>query len=93
MKNDPLTGTLVGVLAVSVLASLFFFYSYVSKTRDLRQSQMQMQYITLRRQAINALVIDVMEYEKTHPTIDPLLEQTGLKSKPGAMAPGKAGTK
>ena len=87
MKNDPLTGTLVGVLAVSVLLSGYYFYSYVKNTREIRQSQIVLMNINARRQAMNALVMDVMEYSKTHPAIDPLLEASNLKPKSGAAAP------
>ena len=87
MKSDPLTGTLVGVLAVSVLLSGYYFYSYVNKTREIRQSQIMLMNINARRQAMNALVMDVMEYSKTHPAIDSLLEASNLKPKPGATAP------
>ena len=83
MKSDPLTGTLVGVLAVSVLLSGYYFYSYVLKTRDLRQTQAQMNYITQRRPYVIQMVNEVLEYSKTHPAIDPLLESTGVKPKPG----------
>jgi hypothetical protein len=87
MKNDPLTGTLVGVLAVSVLFSMFYFYSYVNKTREIRQSQVLLMNINQRRQVFQALLFDVGEYSKTHPAIDPLLEAANLKPKPGATAP------
>ena len=87
MKSDPLTGTLVGVLAVSVLMSGYFFYSYVKQTREIRQSQIVLMNINARRQAMNALVMDVMEYSKTHPAIDPILEAANLKPKTGAAAP------
>jgi len=87
MKSDPLTGTLVGVLAVSVLLSGYYFYSYVSKTREIRQSQIVLMNINARRQAMSALVMDVLEYSKTHPAIEPLLEASNLKPKPGAAAP------
>jgi 6-phosphofructokinase len=86
MKSDPLTGTLVGVLAVSVLLSGYYFYSYVAKTREIRQSQMMLMNINARRQAMNALVMDVLEYSKKNPAIDPLLEASGLKPKTGAGA-------
>jgi hypothetical protein len=87
MKNDPLTGTLVGVLAVSVLFSMFYFYSYVNKTREIRQSQVMLAGINQRRQIFQALIMDVAEYSKTHPAIDPLLEAANLKPKTGATAP------
>jgi hypothetical protein len=87
MKNDPLTGTLVGVLAVSVLLSMFYFYSFVNKTREIRQSQGVLLGIQQRRQIFQALIMDVGEYSQTHPAIDPLLEAAGLKLKSGATAP------
>lgn len=89
MKSDPLTGTLVGVLAVSVLLSGYYFYSYVKNTREIRQSQVLMMNINARRQAINSLVVEVVEYSKTHPAIDPVLEAANIKQKPGA-APAAA---
>lgn len=85
MKSDPLTGTLVGVLAVSVLLSGYYFYSYVNKTREIRNSQALLQNISARNQAMTALVMDVLKYSETHPAIDPLLEATSLKAKPGAV--------
>ena len=87
MKSDSLTGTLVGVLAVSVLFSMYYCYSYVSKTREIRQSQIIFAGITQRRQIFQALIYDVAEYSKTHPAIDPLLEAANLKPKSGATAP------
>ena len=78
MKSDPLTGTLIGVLAVSVFFSGFYCYSYLNKTREIRQSQGVLMNINARRQAMNALVNDVMEYSKTHPAINPVLEAAHL---------------
>ncbi|MFO1489150.1 MAG: hypothetical protein U1F65_11805 [Verrucomicrobiota bacterium] len=93
MKSDPLTGTLVGVLAVSVLLSGYYFYSYVNKTRQMRNSQMIMMNINARRQAITALIGDVMDYRKTHPAIDPLLEASNLLPKSGPAPAPKPATK
>ena len=87
MKSDPLTGTLIGVLAASVLASIVCLYFYAINTREIRQSQFMMMTINARRQAVTALVVDVLEYSKTHPAIDPILEATNIKPKPGAAAP------
>jgi hypothetical protein len=98
MKNDPLTGTLIGVLAVSVLASIVLFYMYVGKTRDLRQVQALVNMISTRRPYIVQMINEVGEYSKTHPAIDPILESAGLKAKSGAAGtpvapPAKSATK
>jgi hypothetical protein len=86
MKNEPLTGLLTGVLALSALVSVGFFYSYVKNTRELRNLQSQVFLINNRRAAVTALAGDVMEYSKQHPAIDPILEAANLKHR--TTAPG-----
>jgi hypothetical protein len=39
------------------------------------------------------LANDVVEYSKNHPAIDPILEASGLKPKPGAAATNKSSVK
>jgi hypothetical protein len=86
MKNESLTGLLTGVLALSALVSVGFFYSYVKNTRELRNLQSQVFLINNRRAAVTALAGDVMEYSRQHPAIDPILEAANLK--PRTTAPG-----
>jgi hypothetical protein len=86
MKSDPLTGTLVGVLCVSVLASIYYFYAYVSKTHEFRQVQAQFTFIQQREPYVRQMIGEVLEYSKTHPAIEPLLENVGLKPKANAPA-------
>ena len=66
---------------------MFYFYSFVNKTREIRQSQGVLLGIQQHRQLFQALIMDVGEYSKTHPAIDPLLEAADLKPKSGATAP------
>ena len=85
MKNNPLTTILLGVLTISSLASVVLCWLYISNTRQLRTLQAQAASINNNRALINALAIDTVEYSKTHPAIDPILESAGLK--PGKSAP------
>ncbi len=85
MKNTPLTTVLLGVLTLSALASVVLCWLYISNTRELRTLQSQAAWINNNRALINALASDTVEYSKTHPAIEPLLESLGLK-------PGKAGS-
>ena len=91
MKNTPLTTILLGVLAVSALASVVLCWLYISNTRELRGLQTQASLINNNRALINALAADTLEYSKTHPAIDPILESVGLK--PGKGAPAALSTK
>ena len=88
MKNNPLTRVLLGVLTISALASVVLCWLYISNTRQLRTLQAQAASINNNRALINALAVDTVEYSKTHPAIDPILEAAGLK--PGKSAPAAA---
>jgi hypothetical protein len=85
MKNSPLTTILLGVLTLSTLASVLLCWLYISNTRELRSLQTQAALINNNRALINSLANDSMEYGKTHPAIEPILEAVGLK--PGKSAP------
>jgi hypothetical protein len=85
MKNNPLTTILLGVLTLSALASVVLCWLYISNTRELRTLQSNAAAINNQRAVINALAVDTVEYSKTHPAINPILEAAGLK--PGKSAP------
>jgi len=80
MKKTPLTTVLLGVLTLSALASVLLCWFYISNTRQLRSLQSQASFINNNRTIINALVNDTLEYGKTHPAIEPVLESVGFKS-------------
>ena len=82
MKSDPLIGTLVGVLALSALASLGLCYFYISDARELRAVQGQINFMNTRRATVASLLNDAMEYSKHNAEIDPLLIAVGAKAAP-----------
>jgi len=85
MKNDPLTSVLIGVLAISALASIGLDFFYVKYTRDYRALQAQLNGINYRRAAINLLISDTMQYSQKNPSIDPILQAAGVNvPKPAA---------
>jgi len=92
MNKSPLTYILTGALVLSALVSLVTCYLSIQYSRELRSLQYQVMTINFKRGVINALASDVMEYSKTHPAIDPILESVG-KPKSAASAPGKPATK
>ena len=79
MKSDPLISTLVGVLGLSALLSLGLCFLFIKDTRELRAVQPQLNGMNIRRAAINALVVDAVEYSKHNSDIDPLLIAVGAK--------------
>ena len=86
MKNSPLTTILLGVLTISALASVALCWSFIANARELRSLQGQAAQINNSRAMVQALANETLEYSKTHPAIDAILESVGLK--PGKSAPG-----
>jgi hypothetical protein len=75
----------MGVLTVSALLSVGLCWSFIANARELRSLQAQATQINNSRAMVQALANETLEYSKTHPAIDPILESVGLK-------PGKAGS-
>jgi len=94
MNKSPLTKVLLGVLTIIALWSLVLCYSFIAKSRELRTLNAQAAQINFRQQAANALVMDVLEYSKKNPAINPILESIQAKSNATpAAAPAKSPTK
>jgi len=79
MKNSPLTTILLGVLTLSVLASVVLCWLFITNTRQKNSLQMQANIIVNNRNVMSALVNDTLEYSKKNPAIDPVLESLRLK--------------
>jgi hypothetical protein len=86
MKNSPLTAIVLGMLVISALASAWLCWSYGSRARELRALQTSLTFINNRNAGINALANDALEYSKTHPDINPILEAAGVKARSAAPA-------
>ena len=80
MRNGPLTTILLALLVISALASLVLFWRYSTHGREYRAMQDQVQKIQQNRNFVMALAQDALEYSKTHPAIDPILEEAKLKA-------------
>ncbi|MEY2428988.1 MAG: hypothetical protein QOJ40_1873 [Verrucomicrobiota bacterium] len=94
MKNSPLTTILMGVLTLSALLSVGLCWSFIAKARELRSLQAEAAKINNSRAMVQALANETLEYSKTHPAIDPILESVGLKpAKAGAAPATKPATK
>ena len=74
MKNSPLETFLLAVLAVSALFSVLFCSLYISNIREYRSLAGQVRAIEIRRNAVNALGFDAIEYSKSNPAIKPILD-------------------
>jgi hypothetical protein len=93
MKNNQLTTILLGLLTLSALASVVMCWLYISNTRQRNGLQAQANMVINNRNVMTALVNDTLEYSKTHPAIDPVLESLRIKASKSASTTNKPGTK
>ena len=87
MKNNSLPTILLGVLAVSALASLGLRWSFITSVRDARALQPQIAAAQQNRAIASSLASDVIAYSKTHPDMNPILEAVGLREKTPSVNP------
>lgn len=79
MKKSPLTPALIGVLLVFTITVLALTYLNIQTSRKGRALQTTAAIINNTRMVMDALAKDTIEYSKTHPAIDPILAEVGLK--------------
>ena len=101
MKSNGTTTYLNWALAVVVLATAVFAARYYFASREVRQNQGLIEKAARLQNAqndsvkLNNLLADTLEYSKTHPAIDPLLEKLGVKptKSSGTASPAKPAAK
>jgi hypothetical protein len=85
MKNNQLAGMLLGLLFLSTLACAALTLKYNSSIRKMQELQPALS----GRNLIQALLAESVEYGKTHPDINGVL-QPFIGGKPQSNAPAAA---
>ena len=80
MNKSPLTAVLMVVLAISALVSLYLCYECVTNASELSVLQNQAAVVNNSRAIMSAVATEALEYSKTHPAIDPILETAKIKA-------------
>ena len=80
MKSSPLTTILLVLGASAAAASLVICFLYTYWFRELSHLQVQEAAVVNTRGMINSLANELLEYSKTHPDIDPILEAAKVKA-------------
>lgn len=89
-----MTTILLVVLTLSTLISVWLCWLFVSDTREKNTLQNQANSIIYKRNWVTAVANDTLEYSKTHPAIQPVLESLGFKAgKASPTATNKPATK
>jgi hypothetical protein len=78
---------LIGLFAIGTLAAMILAFIYSRSNGELRRVQAQIPRLENNRAIAQQLASDVMEYSKTHPAVNPILESVGMK--PASATPTK----
>jgi Tfp pilus assembly protein PilX len=94
MKSNAMTTVLLGVLTLSVLASVVLCLLFTTNTRQKNLLQSQATAMINKRTIVQALAADAVEYSKKNHAIDPILESVGYNvNKSTSAATNKSTTK
>jgi hypothetical protein len=74
MNTSPLTKVLLAVATLLALWSLVLCYMYIGRARQMRALQTDVNRLTAKQQVLTMMANDAVEYGKTHPAIEPLLQ-------------------
>jgi hypothetical protein len=90
MKNSPFNTLLTGVLAASLVLSIYFSWLYFVRTKEIILIQAQLARYQQSHQVLNLLVNDTAEYSRRDPAgFAPIFETLGLKvNRPAAAGAG-----
>jgi hypothetical protein len=85
MKSSQLTNFLMGLAAISAVATLALCVTDVVYTRQFRAIQVRVQQINLSRAVATSFLTELSEYAKKNPSIQPLLQSE--MARPAAQQP------
>jgi len=87
IRANPIAVLLITVIFLYSLASCWFAGWWFLGARELQALEYQYQSMQQTSSAIQALANESIEYSRRNHSIDPLLQQFELKSRPTSQAP------
>jgi hypothetical protein len=84
MKNNLIIGALVGMLSLSAVIALVLSFRVITASRELGVHQTKILMMNSDQNTAENLYNELVEYGKTHPSIQPILAQFGPKTNPAA---------
>ncbi len=82
MRNNPFAGFLVVVTVVMMVFTAENTRRYFVWTNKLQTLLVQYAGMESMRLTVQNLANESLDYSRTHPAIDPTLQQFGIKAKP-----------
>lgn len=83
MNRDPVTTILAGALLVSATLTAGICYAYLHVSQNNQQAQREMARLNAQRAVMQPLAAESLEFSRKHPSIIPVLQNLGVRSRSG----------
>ena len=83
MNRDPVTTILAGALIVGVTLTAGLCYGYLHVSRNNRDAQREVARLNAMRGLMQPLAAECLEFSRKHPSIVPVLQTLGVRSRTG----------
>lgn len=83
MNRDPVTTILAGALLVSTALTAGLCYSYLHVSQNNQVAQREVARLNAQRAVMQPLAAECLEFSRKHPSIIPVLQNLGLRTRTG----------
>lgn len=83
MNRDPVTTILAAGLVVSVMMTAGICYAYLHVSQNNQRAQGTVALVNAQRSRMQPLAAECLEFSRTHPSIIPVLQSLGLRTRSG----------
>jgi hypothetical protein len=87
MAKGPLPLILLGLLCVSALVTAILTFAYLQGVTQLRRTQPEMARVNQEQAIMRGILTETVEYSKTHPEMQALIDALNSKPAPSATTP------
>lgn len=83
MKKDPWAGVLTVVLVATTLGAAAKCFQYLKLSSQNRALNANAAVVSQRRAVLNSFAIELGEYAKAHPAVEPVINHINLRAQTG----------
>ena len=83
MNRDPVTTVLAAALVISVMLTAGLCYAYLHVSQNNQLAQRTVARFNSQRSLMQPLAAECLEFSRRHPSIIPVLQNLGLRTRTG----------
>jgi type II secretory pathway component PulJ len=83
MNRDPVTAILAGTLLLSTTLTAGLCYAYLHVSQNNQLAQREVARLNALRAVMQPLAAECLEFSRKHPSIIPVLQNLGVRSRTG----------